>query len=224
MRLGYHAPWEYYPKNLYFEEVQNPYVVLNEFFGSWPDSHKRELKQWKKVAVGNTYFKGKPHGPAELLFTWEQVIRLIEACYLLWITRKISNLQKEDLITRELLEKAKEKWIYFPDDLSEQELLNPYLVLKEIYKYMSVQKYRDHLKDWLYAALYNHPLDDERILSEMKRVYHNLCRLYSAAWMIQQIEGTWTRVKSEYMEQRYHEATAKEMAAEEAPAVAEERI
>ncbi|SDP99681.1 HEPN domain-containing protein [Mucilaginibacter sp. OK268] len=197
MRLGYHAPWEHYPKNLYFEEVQNPYLVLNQFFGSWPDTHKKDLKQWRKAVTADTYFKGKPHGPGELLFISEQVVRLVEACYLLWVSYKGGH-RHENLLTPKLLEKARQEWIYFPDDLSEQELLNPYKILKKTYKDINVQRYRDHLKYWLYGAMYNRPIHDDEVITQMKTIYRNLSQLYDAAWVIQQTEGIRTLIKHKY--------------------------
>jgi len=186
MYYGVYAPWEHYPKNLRHYEIQNPLSVIEEFFScAWPKSHRRDLKEWRDFVINEKFFTGKKHGPCSVLFIHEINLKLLEALYLLWLDYE-ENKYSRSTPPEAQLEEEKEKWIYFPNNLSDKELLNPYKVVKKIFKEISPQQFRDYLNDWLHWALSNSAIDETVVPGEVIMVYENMLKLYSAAWLIHQ--------------------------------------
>lgn len=181
------APWEQYPKYLRFSEVLNPLKVITDFFSSgWPDDHRQDLKEWRYHVLNDAYFKGR-NGPGDLLFIHDETIQLIEALHLLLIKYKC-RFPKLKEATVEQIEQEKLDWVYFPNKLSQKEIINPYHALKGCFKKFSPQEYREHLHEWLHAALYDHAADETLTAGEIIDVYQNVRKLYSAAWLIHQRE------------------------------------
>jgi len=190
-----YAPWEHYPKTLTHAEMQNPLSVVEDFFSAaGVMEHRGELKVWRDFAVSDQYFKDKIHGPGSVTFTYDLNLKLLEAAYLLLLNYRETSWKKEKT-TEGQLEDEKEKWVYFPKKLSVEELLNPYSAIKNIFKKIKPQAYRDHLHDWLHGALYNHPMDEATTPGEVVTVYENLKKLYDACWLIYQRETTETEFK-----------------------------
>jgi hypothetical protein len=189
MYCGYYAPWDHYPKNLRYDEIKNPLGVVVDFFGcAWPKNQKRDLKKWRDCVINEKCFTDKVHGPGTLLFISELNLKLLEAAYLLWLDYE-ENKDSRLKLLEEQIEEEKVRWVYFPENLSIKELLNPYKVIKKVFKEIPPQKFRDYLKDWLHFALYNTPIDETVIPGEVIMVYENVLKIHSAAWLIHQREA-----------------------------------
>jgi len=183
MYEGTFAPWEHYPKFLYFDEVQNPLSVLDDFFNSdWLEEHQKDLKRWRDAVIADDYFKDEKFGPATLLFNYNLTVRLLEAMYLLWVKYEHDWRNPKSLTDEELLEQM-EEWDN-PDNLSDAELRNPYLVIERVFKTYSVPQYRSIFEEWLYNALSIKTCEEEIRVNELVPVYENMLLLYSAAWLI----------------------------------------
>jgi HEPN domain-containing protein len=189
MYNGTYAPWEHYPKTLRHYEVENPMSVVVDFFSA--DSvkgHGRRLKEWRYYVVNDEHYNEKRHGPGTLLFIYDLNLRILEAMYLLLLNYKNFSYQREQL-TEEQLEEEKEQWEYYPKNLSLKEQLEPYKAVKNVFKKINPQEYRDQLHEWSHAALYNNADVEALYAGEVITVYENLIKLYSAAWLICQREG-----------------------------------
>lgn len=203
MYLGTIAPWEQYPKHLRFSEIVNPLKVITDFFSSgWPNDHRQDLKEWRYYVLNDKSYKDK-HGPGHVLFIYDQTVQLIEALHLLLLKNSDRWPRLQD-VTEEQMDEEKKDWIYFPKNLSAKELANPYKAIKKCFKKISPQEYRDYLKEWLHAALYNSAADETLMAGEIIDVYDNIRKLYSAAWLIYQRETDdtithkcWGRSKAE---------------------------
>jgi HEPN domain-containing protein len=186
MNCGKTTPWEQYPKNLHFHEIQNPTKVIIDFFSAaWPKDQRTDLKQWRNYVICDQHYHDERHGPGTLLFIYELNVKLVEAMHLLLLAYK-GNFCKAKEITNLQLESEKRAWVYFPKNLSGKELLDPYQAVNKCFKKIKPQAYRDYLHDWLHAALYNRSADEWMTASEVITVYENMLRLYSAAWLIHQ--------------------------------------
>ena len=135
----------------------------------------------------------KRHGSAHLLFIYDENIKLLEACYVLLQEYRNQPWTKK-YVTEEVLQSGKNNWRYFPDALSDDDLLEPYLVLKKIFKKTSLPFFREYLKDWTHAALYKHP-DEILTPGEIVTVYEDILKLYAAAFIIHQTESANTILK-----------------------------
>lgn len=187
MYLGTIAPWEQYPKHLRFSEIVNPLKVITDFFSSgWPNNHRQDLKEWRYYVLNDKFYKDR-HGPGHVLFIYDQTVQLIEALHLLLLKNSDSWPKLPD-VTEKQIEEEKKDWIYFPKNLSAKEIANPYKAIKKCFKKISPQEYRDYLKEWLHASLYNSAADETLMAGEIIDVYDNIRKLYSAAWLIHQRE------------------------------------
>jgi hypothetical protein len=189
MYFGKYAPWEHYPKTLRYFEIQNPLSVIAEFFSAGTvKNHRKDLNEWRAYVVSNKHFNDKQQGPGTLLYTCELNLKLLEAAYL-----KLLDYQemswKYKVPEESQLDKEKTSWVYYPDNLSTEELLNPYLAIKRIFKKIKPQMYRDYLHDWLHAALHNNPIDEDITPGEVITVYENMLTLYDATWLFHQREA-----------------------------------
>jgi HEPN domain-containing protein len=188
----------------------NPLDVVADFFcGAWPSERRKELKEWRNYVVSDKHYDDQ-HGPGSLLFISDQHLRLLEACYLLSLEYSNYELRNENLVSEEILAEGREKWFYFPKDLSEKELKNPYRALKKVFKKYTVAEYRDYLKEWLHAALYNSPVDEAITAGEIVVVYENMKKLLSAAWIIRQTKSGSPMLKREFRKKDKEELKGKE--------------
>lgn len=183
MYEGTFAPWEFYPKFLYFNEIQNPLKVLDDFFSSdWLECHQKELKEWRDAVIAEDYYSHPKFGPSSLLFQYNLNVRLLEAMYLLGIKYEQDWPRYKPLSDEELsLQQA--AWDY-PDNLSDEELKNPYLVIEKVFKTYSLPQYRSIFEEWLYYALSAKTNEEEIRNNELLPVYENMLLIYAAAWLI----------------------------------------
>jgi len=188
MFFGKYAPWENYPKKLRHFEVVNPLVVITDFFSAnLLGGHYKKLKNWRRYILKDKVYKDKRHGPGSLLFFYDMNVRLLEAAYLLYYNDRIAKNGKVIVSVAEL-EVERKLWEDFPENLSHKEMYDPYQAVKKVFRKISLQQYRDYLHEWLYAALYMKGSNDELEAEEIKFVYKNMRKLYSAAWLIYQRE------------------------------------
>ena len=202
MYFDNYAPWEHYPKTLSHKEILNPLTVVMDFFST--DSlkgHKRDLKEWRTFVTTGKHFVDERHGPGSLLFTYDLNLKLLEAMYLLWLNylNRSWNYKK---VSDPQLQEEKELWVYFPKNLKLKEQVNPYKAIKQVFKNVSPQQYREYLHEWVHFALYNNPADETLMASEVIMVYGNLLKLYSAAWLIHQRETDRTKFKKDLVNEQ----------------------
>lgn len=188
MHTELYAPWDHQPKFLSYKQVQNPLSIVDDFYSV--DSigyHRKFLKKWRKAVLSKHHFTNSYEGPCQLVFMHELNVQLLEASYLLFLNYQTRWPKKK--LTDEDLEKAKANWSYFPQNLSEKQLRDPYLALKKLFRKMLLQEYRDHLQVWLTYALNNSPVSSETYIpGDLITIYERLLKLYSATWIIYQIE------------------------------------
>lgn len=188
MYEGTFAPWEHYPKFLYFNEVQNPLSVLEDFFNSdWLEDHQKDLKRWRDAVIADDYFRDERFGPSTLLFNYNLAVRLLEAMYLLWVKYEHDWQRPKPLTDEQLLEQM-EEWDN-PDNLSDAELKNPYLVVEKVFRTYNLPQYRSIFEEWLHEALSIKTNEEEIRIKELVPVYENMLLLYSAAWLIHKRAG-----------------------------------
>jgi HEPN domain-containing protein len=210
MYSGLIAPWENHPKYLRFSEIIDPLELLNQFFAiSSLEEHTKKLRLWRDHVVNKEHYKDS-NGPGHLLFIHDFNVKLIEALHLMLLkSRDTWNRARSEVVSMEQIEKEKQDWIYFPDNLTDRELIDPYKMLKKCFKKISPQKYRDYLHEWLFYALSNFPVDGDLITTgEIVEVYENLITLYSVAWLIRQRESKHAETKAKVEVKQSFKATA----------------
>ncbi len=91
-----------------------------------------------------------------------------------------------DLTDITVLELEKSAWRDFPPNLNDNELQNPYIVIKLYFKSYSLTQYRNILYEWLEYGLSSKSPGEFIETYDLIKVYENLQKLYSAAWLIYQ--------------------------------------
>lgn len=190
MNLGPYSTWDFYPQYLKSEKVNNPLIVIAEFFSAdWLPGHLGALKTWRAFVTEDRHYIDRQNNPANLLYTYMLQVQLVEACFLLMQSRegREKDNQRISEQDKQLLQE-KSTWLHFPEGLSKEELLDPYLVLESFFKDYNLPQYRAFLYQWLEKGLSRFAADSDMPAREIIRVYENLEKLYQAAWLIRQRE------------------------------------
>lgn len=199
MYCGVYAPWDHAPKFLRFSEMMDPMLPVKYFFDADDvEGHQETLKTWRHHVVNDGFYSDKRFGPGVLFHDYELNIRFIEALYLLFIEHQEFSYNKKK-IAAEQLNTEKEEWHWFPVELSEKELLDPYIILEAAFDEVKPQEFRDHLTEWIAAALSTNAIDESMSPGEIITIYEYLKKMYSAAWLIFQrdTEHTFFKFKAQ---------------------------
>lgn len=184
-QLKYHS-WDYFPLNLYSEEISNPLLVLDLFFNiSSLPGHLRLLKKWRKYIINNGYYKGQNGDPSDLIMVHKDTVRLIEAAFLLDGLdgdRKELVLEEDDFHQQVALER--EAWDHYPRLLSKKQTIDPMRVIKTVCRSYQLPEYREHLHSWLNYRLSVAECDEFLIPSDLIKIYDILQKLFEACWLI----------------------------------------
>jgi len=192
-----YAPWDHFPKTLRYYEIMNPFIVLKDFFNAASvDAHSEDLKQWRDCVITSKYYKSRNGAPGELIFIHSLNVKLIEALYLLLLEYEYRRFLKQKA-SMEQIEKEKQEWSFFPPNLCQEDLTDPYQSLRKLFKKTKPQAYRDLLEDWLMYGLYNKPIDEGVAPKYIVRLYENLLKMYELGWLIYQREAESPELKKE---------------------------
>lgn len=219
---GSNVLWDEYPKLLSFQQIQNPMSVIREFYsGTWPKENLKNIKEWRYYVVNFKQYKNE-HGASVLLFTSEEILSLLEACYLLSLVYSDRTIRHKRQLTDKDVETARIEWTYFPKNLSKDEFKNPYKVLEKAFKQIGLATFRDYLKYWLHAALSKKAIDETMTAGEIIMVYDNLKKISSAAFIIFQTETLNPHLKPEFKKREEEKRALAEAAEQAAEELAEE--
>ncbi|RCH53602.1 hypothetical protein DJ568_16770 [Mucilaginibacter hurinus] len=142
------------------------------------------LKSWRDYVLKGDYYKDEKNSPAGLLHFHKLNICLIEAMCLIEVqetTLGSIRLSKSEQITLEQV-----TWRDYPNNLTQAELLNPLLVVDIFFQEYSLPQYREQLYQWLSYGLSAKAAREFVDTIDLVKVYENLQKLYSAAWLIHQ--------------------------------------
>jgi len=189
---------DFYPRYINEQEMNDPSGVMRDFFSvDWLPGHLDNLQRWRKYVIEDTYYEDKNSGPVSLLFTHKLTMRLIEAMYILNLSKTAKqSLNKIHLNFKAQLQLEQLQWMDYPTHLSEEECINPYLAIKHFFKPYTIDQYREFLNEWLETAFSADPANETLQTCDIIYVYENLQKIYEAAWIIRQREIEPTIVKT----------------------------
>ena len=87
-------------------------------------------------------------------------------------------------VSIEQLGREQFEWSFYPSNLSQEEQLNPYLIIDRFFEDYNLPEYREHLRDWLHHGLSTKASREFIEPQNLVRVNDNLQALYTAAWFI----------------------------------------
>lgn len=179
---------DFAPLFLNKSEIEDPYLVIEEFFSADRLSgHQKQLRKWQKFVLADEYYVDIKNNPSGLLFTYKLSIKLIEALYLLYRDSNLHHAFKVNAgYFKPQLAKEKKTWPNFPQHLNKRELVNPYIVMRKFFKVYSIAKCHCLLFEWLEYGLSSYGADDYLYPRSVIDLYQNLLRVYEAGWLFKQ--------------------------------------
>lgn len=185
MYSGKYVPWDSFPKSLSFQELQYPLSVLKEFFDSdWPEGHIEDLKTWRSFVISHRYYTHEKLGAGKLLSKYHSTLKLLDALYVLHL---LNREDPSEAVSEEQLIGERSNWHWMPENLSEEEILKPYLLTKRIFKKIKPQQFRDYLMECIDFALGPNPVNSMSA-KEVISLFKKIKKLISVAWIIRQRE------------------------------------
>jgi hypothetical protein len=176
--------WENHPKNLDLEEIQDPFLVLYYYYEpDGPNEYLDNLEAWQDSVISyGSYHTGSLGTGEDLLYLYQAVIKLAEALYVLndWVEigRCFPKISQKQLV----VEKREFRW--FPKKLTTKESLEPYDVIKKIFKKIELQRLRDYLWEFLRCGLSQGTCDDIFDFEEVTFVFKQIEKLLSVAYLL----------------------------------------
>ena len=179
--------YQHYPLHLQQHEVNDPMLVLTDFFLSDRlPGHSYKLKKWRDHVIGENYFIGKHANPGDLLMIYRDVVRLIEAAFLLnKLGEDFDHVQLDQANFEESIAAERNEWECHARHLNRKQLASPIRVIRKFCKAYSLNEYREYLHEWLIFGLSKHACMDLEPF-DLITVYENLQILFEACWLIHQ--------------------------------------
>lgn len=174
---------ENYVTRIYIEDDLNssnvsPLGVLREIFHFGTSQDLKEMaSQLCNAGMSSTYSWTK--SPGELLFIHCRLEKLVEACYLL-----ISSSEKKGISKACVLNSTALNANSIPTLLTFEEYQNPIIVIKSIFKSISLKEWKQSLSLWLEASLSNYSIVEIEIPENIFGFPFHLSRLIDAASIV----------------------------------------
>ena len=166
-----------------YDPIENPMEILQSFF-SYQDlqQHLKKLKQWKTLV--NTYAYFEINTINNLLYDHKMMCNLLNAAWLLnqsssteGCLKHLSGQEQEIFLNRECLMQDS-----YAKHLSTNEMIDPYLGIKNFYAVFTLQECHQLLYAWLNTALSpNVVIEEEEMVSSF---YKSLRKLIECCWLI----------------------------------------
>lgn len=180
--------WSNCPINLSTEEIENPFIVIDDFFSADDlDGHIKYLEKWRNRVISPGYYVDLKGSPSGLLWRHELNIKLVEGVALILDSSNFALLTDiPEIDTNE----NKQEVALVKTKLNESEISNPLLVVNAFFQERPVSWYREQLQEWLRYGLSTDAAREFVNGPELITVYENLQKLYAAAWMLQLVQET----------------------------------
>jgi HEPN domain-containing protein len=171
--------WVNCPLNLSTREIEDPLIVIDDFFSADDLSgHIDYLEKWRDRVIGPGYYIDLKGSPSGVIWRHELNIRLIESVALLL---ESSNFALLTIIPEIDTNQNNQEVSYIRTKLNESEIKNPLLVGNAFFQERPVSWYREQLQEWLRYALSKDAAKEFVNSPDLIIVYENLQRLYAAA-------------------------------------------
>jgi HEPN domain-containing protein len=173
--------WDFYPLKLRPEQVNNPLSIITAFFDhdSLP-GHLETLQNWCFSVLKPDFYCDEKGSPSGLLYFHKLTISLVEAASLI---KDLPDKPNVTISANDLSYEQRE-WSYYPISLSNEQQLNPYLLLDDFFCQYNLPQYRAMLYDWLEHGLPSKPAREFIEPLDLLTVNDNLEKLFGAAWFI----------------------------------------
>lgn len=173
--------WVNCPINLSTNEIENPFIVIDDFFSADDLSgHLEYLKKWRDRVIGPGYYVDLKGSPSGLLWRHELNIRLIESAAQLLNSSGLLKGYVVDINSEE----HKQEAAIIRGKLNESEIKNPMIVINAFFQGRTVGWYREELQEWLRYGLSTDAAKEFVCSPDLVIVFENLQKLYAAVWLM----------------------------------------
>ncbi|HEY4198340.1 MAG TPA: HEPN domain-containing protein [Mucilaginibacter sp.] len=175
--------WANCPINLSTEEIENPFIVIDDFFSADDlDGHIKYLPKWRDRVINPGYYVDLKGSPSGLVWRHELNIKLVESVALILESSNFDLLTDVPAIDTN---ENKQEVALIKTKLNESEISNPLLVVNAFFHQHSVSWYREQLQEWLRYGLSMNAAKEFVNSPELITVYENFQKLYAAVWVLQ---------------------------------------
>jgi len=173
--------WVNYPISLSTQEIENPFIVIDDFFSADDLSgHLEYLKKWRDRVIGPGYYVDLKGSPSGLLWRHELNIRLIESVAQLLNSSSLVKCNTMEISSDE----NKQVAAIIQSKLNESEINNPMIVINAFFQGRTVSWYRKELQEWLRYGLSTDAAKEFICSPDLVSVFENLQKLHAAAWLM----------------------------------------
>ncbi len=172
----------------YKNEITDPYQTITELFTAADLAYyRRTIKGALNAACSDKVWNKT--SPGDLLWFLERLESGINAAYLINKEKKKSPLSigKEDVFNPNLYcswHADQSEWDFFPRSLSLKEYIDPYLVFKRFFKYLTLAEWKDELRELMEFALGKTSFSEACVDFDTLQIYFHLTKLVEAAHLI----------------------------------------
>ncbi len=174
--------WANCPINLSNEEIEDPFIVIDDFFSADDlEGHFKYLQKWRDRVISPGYYVDLKGSPSGLLWRHELNIKLVEGVALLLESSNFALITDFPAIDTN---ENKQEVTLVKTKLNESEISNPLLVINVFFQERPVSWYREQLQEWLRYGLSMNPAKEFVNSPELITVYEKLQKLYAAVWVL----------------------------------------
>ena len=159
-----------------------PTEVIEEFFEL---GNITEIKRLFTAACGaalSEQYNWNSGSPGNLLYIYERIETLIEACFILYTEKR-----KRKNLSRRLRRSTAPEFandILLPSSLTAEEIKNPVLVIQSFFKVGTLKEWKLALYAWLEAGLSEYDVLQNVEITSILPYHVHLQRLLDACWYI----------------------------------------
>ena len=158
----------------------NPYHIIKDCFYSDTITDLREVLLEACRAALTENYSWKEGSPGNLLYFYETLETLVEACFLVNAGKKHKKKWRKK--TANVSHMSAD--LVLPCALTEKELADPFTVIQSFFEQHTLQQWKLQLHGWMQAGLSNYTVLDSLPAEDTIAYYHHLQKLLDACWYI----------------------------------------
>jgi hypothetical protein len=160
----------------------DPYKIIKDFFYSGSITDTKDLFMETCRAALSEKYSWKEGSPGNLLYFYESLELLVEACFLVFTSKK-----HKKKWAKKIKRASGNKSLphpHLPCSISADEMTDPFAVIKSFFELYSLKQWKQWLYAWMEAGLSDYTVLDSIESKDLLPYYNQLQRLMDASWCI----------------------------------------
>ena len=160
----------------------DPYSIITDFFYFGSIAEIKDLFMESCRASLSEKYSWKEGSPGNLLYFYEILEKLVEACFLLF--KDANRKKKLSKKIKYTLKKKLFKDLCLPCSLSADEISDPFLVIHSFFALQTIKQWKQAMYAWMEAGLSNYTVMDSIETKYLLPYNYHLQKLLDACWYI----------------------------------------